>query len=329
LREPGELASDHASSSGATVSLPSFFYLSLLYGFLAVLPACKPSEESRLLALIGAVLIDGSGSPPLSNSVILIAGSRVRAVGQHGSVPIPAGSEKLDGSGKFVIPGLIDVEAPREGVASVAHADDADDARRQVNKAAERHATALVMEKFAPAVAEAVLEESRKSRIRVLARITTRSEVEFLLGSGAAGFLGMIQDTTELDALLINRLRDLRAVFAPELTRLAGPALEAAKRNTIRLAAGGVPIAVGSSGGAITQREMEMLADAGLAPDNVLAAATRNGALALGKSDEIGTLQAGRRADLIVLSANPLEDIRNVTKKVREMRGGEWVEERR
>src|ERR1700676_3347992 len=51
----------------------------------------------------------GPGPPPLSNSVVIIAGSRVRAVGTRANMPIPAGIEKIDGSGRFLVPGLIDL----------------------------------------------------------------------------------------------------------------------------------------------------------------------------------------------------------------------------
>ena len=62
--------------------------------------------------------------------------------------------------------------------------------------------------------------------------------------------------------------------------------------------------------GASEHRELELLVQAGLPPEAALAAATRNAAALLGV-DSIGTLGAGRVADLLVLSANPLRDIRN------------------
>lgn len=58
-------------------------------------------------------------------------------------------------------------------------------------------------------------------------------------------------------------------------------------------------------------REMELLVEAGIPVRDVLLIATRNGAQALRLSAEIGTIDIGKVADLIVLRANPLEDIRN------------------
>jgi imidazolonepropionase-like amidohydrolase len=56
--------------------------------------------------------------------------------------------------------------------------------------------------------------------------------------------------------------------------------------------------------------ELEMMVQAGLTPTQALVAAT-GGAARVMKLDQAGTLQPGRWADLIVLNANPLADIRN------------------
>ena len=71
---------------------------------------------------------------------------------------------------------------------------------------------------------------------------------------------------------------------------------------------------------------MELLAEAGLSPLEVTAAATRTGALAMRKLAEVGTIEAGKRADLLLLNANPLEDVRNFGKIDQMMLEGEWVD---
>lgn len=78
----------------------------------------------------------------------------------------------------------------------------------------------------------------------------------------------------------------------------------------------GVPLLVGSDlpnpwvvPGAGFHRELELLVEAGIPAAEVLVLATRNGAEALGL--DAGTSQTGRRADLVVLEADPLADIRN------------------
>ncbi len=73
--------------------------------------ACKPTEDSHMKAIIGAVLIDGEGGPPVSNSVVVVAGDRIRAAGAASTVPIPAEADKIDGSGKFLVPALVEVSS--------------------------------------------------------------------------------------------------------------------------------------------------------------------------------------------------------------------------
>jgi hypothetical protein len=67
--------------------------------------------------------------------------------------------------------------------------------------------------------------------------------------------------------------------------------------------------------GASLHNELELLAEAGIKPLEVIEIATNNGAKALGIDDIVGTIQAEKQADMIVLSANPVENISN-TKKI-------------
>ena len=66
--------------------------------------------------------------------------------------------------------------------------------------------------------------------------------------------------------------------------------------------------------GVSLHQEMELLVEAGIPAPDVLAMASRNGAEALGRQREIGTIEAGKQADLIVLAEDPLTDIRNSRK---------------
>ncbi len=60
--------------------------------------------------------------------------------------------------------------------------------------------------------------------------------------------------------------------------------------------------------------ELALLVDVGLSPMEALQSATLNPARFLGKEKELGTVEKGKIADLVLLEANPLEDIRNTTK---------------
>jgi len=67
------------------------------------------AQHSGVKALVGGTLIDGYGGPPLRNSVIVIEGERIAAVGQVGSLAIPSGAEVISTAGMSVLPGLWDV----------------------------------------------------------------------------------------------------------------------------------------------------------------------------------------------------------------------------
>ena len=69
------------------------------------------TTTSNALVIQGGTLIDGTGRPPLENSVIVIEGDRFKAIGASGQVPIPTGSQTIDVTGKTVLPGFIDGHA--------------------------------------------------------------------------------------------------------------------------------------------------------------------------------------------------------------------------
>jgi imidazolonepropionase-like amidohydrolase len=87
----------------------------------------------------------------------------------------------------------------------------------------------------------------------------------------------------------------------------------------------GVPIVVGTDQtvpGHSVHREMELYVEAGFTPMEALQAATLVPARAMRVDKEVGTIEPGKRADLVVLGANPLENISNIRKTERVMEAG-------
>lgn len=61
------------------------------------------------LVIKDVTLIDGSGGPPLFNATVVVIGERIALIGEGGTLEVSAGAEVLDGTGKTLIPGIINL----------------------------------------------------------------------------------------------------------------------------------------------------------------------------------------------------------------------------
>jgi imidazolonepropionase-like amidohydrolase len=67
-----------------------------------------PAAADGALAIVGGFLIDGFGGPPLPDSIVLIKGDQIVAVGEEGRLAVPPGARVVDANGFTVMPGLVD-----------------------------------------------------------------------------------------------------------------------------------------------------------------------------------------------------------------------------
>ena len=95
----------------------------------------------------------------------------------------------------------------------------------------------------------------------------------------------------------------------------------------------GIPLLAGSDSldpfvfsGESLHRELAELVSAGFTPGEALQAATRGAAQFLGRTRDFGTIETGKLADLVLLDANPLEDIGNTRKIAAVIRGGKYLD---
>ena len=199
--------------------------------------------------------------------------------------------------------------------------------------------------------AHAFVPPTPPARLAELVDVLTHADQLAWAGAGAgdtlwsrearsALFTRVRPDGPEMDALLA-RMREHGTMLGPTLTVMSGhllpgfqgrptPAGDSITRFALAATAHahrrGIPIVAGTDAMGTTvpgiHSEMELLVRAGLTPMDAIVAATRNAARAIGAEDSLGTLAAGKLADLVVLRADPSADIRNTRAVARVMRAG-------
>ncbi len=155
--------------------------------------------------------------------------------------------------------------------------------------------------------------------------------------------------TRELDALTrYEELRymppgDVEGWRASYQSRVSAPDFdpEAARQlidNRMRVLAalqdGGVPVLMGTDApqqfsvpGFSIHRELAVMSEAGMSPYEILRSGTANVGRYFSNQDDFGTIEVGNRADLLLVNADPLEDIANIRDRAGVMVRGEWLPE--
>ncbi len=79
-----------------------------------VAPSALSAQAPEGLVVTNVTLIDGTGRPAVEDAVVVVRGERITFVGR-GAAPETAGLQRIDGSGKFLIPGLMDLHVHLSG----------------------------------------------------------------------------------------------------------------------------------------------------------------------------------------------------------------------
>ncbi len=203
--------------------------------------------------------------------------------------------------------------------------------------------------KLTPTLYGAIIDEAHKNGLRVTAHIFTLEDAKGLLRAGLDAFAHSVRDRDIDEEGLALFKQHANLVVAPnlpdrgvatdmswlaeslpadEVKKLQEAATDRADaqkaygiqaRNLAKIHAAGVRIVLGTDGGVPWSHhvEMEDMVAAGMTPSDVIVASTKNAAEFL-RMNDAGTVAAGKRADFIVLDANPLDDIKN-TRRISEV----------
>ena len=199
--------------------------------------------------------------------------------------------------------------------------------------------------KITPPIMRAIIDESHQHQLRVTAHTQHLEDALEVLEAGCDGLEHGVMRTRLQDEKLATLLKGRKASYAPTLSLFqAGRTgsgqdsdqLETAMANLKQLADSGVRIVLGTDTlsrgtppGSTTLKELELMVRAGLSPEQVIQAATRNAAEHLGRLDEFGTLEPGKLADLIMVDGDPLEDISVIHNIEVVIKGGQIVVDHR
>jgi imidazolonepropionase-like amidohydrolase len=191
---------------------------------------------------------------------------------------------------------------------------------------------------------EKIVDAARKYNKPVMIHVENPADLEEALELGADSIehtIGVGNAGFELSEALLNKLSNSNTYIVPTMSsikahdgmlqgaELVFPHLEKAVKN---MADAGVKLGIGCDSGVpfmpygeCVHTEMELFAAAGLTPMEVICLATRGNAKLLGLRDSLGTIEAGKLADMVVVADDPLTDIRN-TRTIRLVvkEGGLW-----
>ena len=394
-----------------------------------------PSLLAAVIAFRGATLIDGTGAPPIPNSLLVVDGGRIVSVGAatpEALAKLPPGAQIVAADGKWIVPGLIDAHVHAEsdadlqtmlnwGITSVrlmaetvaasqklaaasrarkdipdvfpaapiftVHGgwwgrgepadpdlnrfpETAEEARRSVRRARELGSAEIkimlddmawcraplpALPKTSPAVLRALLDEAKAQGMRSIVHAPNLDDARAAVAGGASalahGVLEPIDDATfaamkprsvfyvptmdifeylaDTHGFMEHVLGPIDAWLLPEtVERYRSDAyaagyrerypnfenvrrrLPALRENLRRLHAAGVPVALGTDmwalPGAAVSVEMKLYVAAGMPPLEAVRSATRTAARSIGADADRGTLEKGKRADVVVLRSDPL-----------------------
>ncbi len=359
-------------------------------------PAESGEQPSNLvsasLVLVNGTLIDGAGSDPVFDAVVVIEGEHIVAVGKRAQVFIPPNTHTIDVQGATILPGFINAHVhqaydreslevwAQSGVTTVrdlgndggpsnlfAFRDEVSQDPRYARLVAAgplltvpggygmqsvtspehaRQTVTTLLDDGAdlikigieddlqgrrwPMLSEeeitAIVETAHARNIRVAAHISRSKHLELAVETGIDDVAHMIVDDLPED-LIASMIKD-NMHWEPtlELWQCVSTLYDLnwdarAIDNLRRFSQAGGKVALGTDYAGyhcdfdlgMPMIEINLMHQAGMTPLQIIIAATKNAAHVCNLEEEIGTLEPGKIADILVVEGNPLEDIHTLT----------------
>jgi imidazolonepropionase-like amidohydrolase len=192
---------------------------------------------------------------------------------------------------------------------------------------------------LSPWEATALVDTAHERGKPVTAHVTSARDLERALDAGVDEIAHMVVD--KLSEQLISRMVETGTRWVPTLELWQGVSRKypishgsmAIKNLALFVEAGGEVVLGTDYAGArkvdfylgMPIQEIEWMQEAGMTPLQIIVAATRNGARSCNIERELGTLEKGKLADVLVVDGNPLVDVHALTKARLILRGGKSI----
>jgi imidazolonepropionase-like amidohydrolase len=352
-------------------------------------PASTDGDAYRSIALTNCFLIDGTGTAPVSDAVVLIEEGRIRSVGTNSTLDVPSGFETVDLQGGYLLPGFMNTHVHSGYVASNLQ----EWARSGVTTVRDlgdlQHSPA---ESFS--IRNELLKDNRHARLVAAGPLVTTVggygnypvsspvdatlKVNGLIDAGADLIKIAIEDnlqgrtwpmlsTDEIQMIVqtahargrpvsahISRSKHLAMAIQADVDDLSHMAVDTvpdsliaatvqndiywvptlelwdgvadlhgvnwdliAKNNLNRFVQAGGKVALGTDFDGYTTpfelgmpiHEMRLMQEAGMTSMQIIMAGTKHAAYVCDRIEDLGTIEPGKIADLLVVDGNPLEDL--------------------
>lgn len=370
-----------------TRKLPHLLLFALLLTSCASTFGAIPSDA---LVLVNGTLIDGTGSDPIKDAVLIIRDERILAVGAKEEIRIPRGTNVIDLEGATILPGFINAHVHfafdeenlkawayggvttvrDEGIVSSKTLDNLmiwreeasqnpeyarlisagymvsvqggygelsvtspDDARQQVFRELDAgvdlikismedgYAGRSGLPKLTDEEIAAIISAAHERGALVSGHVTQAEYLEILVEAGVDDIAHIPYDVVSDDVWQKMVAKGIYMTPTFTVYRNYHAPIATCVLNLRNFVKHGGQVALGNDYGGgpsefelgIPMYEVEQMSEAGMTPLQIIVASTKNAAIVSGIEDQVGTLKAGRIADVLVVAGDPLEDLENLT----------------